>query len=104
MAAKRGRPPVSADEKRSRVFTLRLTEDEDIPEIPVSSFMVAKAAAEIFAQMGKPAESGQWEARAGAYLKVATGQNIGTKRVNAQPYMGNIVAQTGSGPRWRARY
>lgn len=83
---------------------LRLTEDSDIPEIPVSAFLVAKASAEIFSQMGKQAPAQLWEGRAATYLKLATGQNTATKRIQAAPYMGNLVDQTGSGPRWSARY
>lgn len=73
---------------------LMLTEDEDVPELPIGSFLVARAAADIFGQQGKLAESALWEGRAMTALRSTLQQQSGHKRQQSVPAGGNILAQT----------
>ena len=76
---------------------MRLTEDEDVPEIPVSPHLVLAAAADIFDSLDNNAVAAEkYERRAAASL-IRIRQNYrGFQKVVARPYMGSFVDQTGS--------
>jgi hypothetical protein len=75
---------------------LRLTEDEDVPEVPVSPYLVLAAAADIFRNEDNNAVmAGQYDSKAGQMLRVITSKHRGQRRVVATPFMGSFTGQTG---------
>jgi hypothetical protein len=75
----------------------RLYEDEDVPEIPVSSFMVYAAASDIAATMGKSRESALWREMAREALNAAITDATPDEVALAEPLCPGFDSGTGTG-------
>lgn len=77
-----------------------LDHDSDVPEMPVSTYLVEKVAAEMLRQMGDRAASGDHEAEARIYLAQLIHQAAPVAQI-VPPMRGNFLSATGIG--WRGR-
>ena len=71
----------------------RLSEDGDVPLIPVAPYLVHKAAAAAFLQMDKTADAAREESEAQAAIMAAIGQHRQDRLRVARPAMGSMVAR-----------
>ena len=75
---------------------LRMTEDEDLPEVPVSEYLVAKAAAYMLEACNRLGEAQQQHVVAGQLLQSKFHQNhTGQKSKSMRVRRGNVLGMTG---------
>jgi hypothetical protein len=71
-----------------------LVNDDDAPEIPVATYLVEKAAAEILRQMGKPELASTHEYEARDYMRAMMRRHA-PRPAAAKPYRGSFLGASG---------